>query len=388
MRVVLRHEWLQKHASPRSARGDFHWYPEAGDGERRAALAARAGSGGDALWRIEPGRVTWAASFAEVAPADRRSYVGLAVTVAEGEGPAAALLAALEPLPAAPWRDQPTTRTVEVEPPPPWSPAPAPVSPEVARALAHGLWRGGAAVVPDPAAPELPRLLATLETWLPDGVAGRARAGALIAPGGAAGGSPGPLFHYLGLAWALPPAIAARDPELGRRAWRAATGLAARGQRSLEATFDELAELSRSWNTAPELAALLARTGTVRADELAACDARAPAPLTVAADAGRLWSRVVHHWGRGLLAGDGLEQRLGALLARRVLADHLFHLDTPDQAALPWRYLRRLRRETILPRAAAARLATVVAASLPELEVPRALRDGGSATDGPEVLHA
>lgn len=350
MRVVLRHEWLQKHASPRSARGDFHWYPEAGDGERRAALAARAGSGGDALWRIEPGRVTWAASFAEVAPADRRSYVGLAVTVAEGEGPAAALLAALEPLPAAPWRDQPTTRTVEVEPP--------------------------------------PRLLATLETWLPDGVAGRARAGALIAPGGAAGGSPGPLFHYLGLAWALPPAIAARDPELGRRAWRAATGLAARGQRSLEATFDELAELSRSWNTAPELAALLARTGTVRADELAACDARAPAPLTVAADAGRLWSRVVHHWGRGLLAGDGLEQRLGALLARRVLADHLFHLDTPDQAALPWRYLRRLRRETILPRAAAARLATVVAASLPELEVPRALRDGGSATDGPEVLHA
>ncbi len=106
MRVVLRHAWLQKHPSPRSARGDFHWYPEDGDAAERAALAARAGQGGDVLWKIEPGRVTWAASFAEVAPADGRSYVGLAVTTAEGDAPASALLGAITPLRAAPWSEQ------------------------------------------------------------------------------------------------------------------------------------------------------------------------------------------------------------------------------------------------------------------------------------------
>jgi hypothetical protein len=367
MRVSLRHEWLQKHASPRSSRGDFHWFPEDGDGERRAALAARAGTGGEVLWRIEPGRVTWAASFAEVAPADRRSYVGLAVTIAEGDAPASALLAALEPVAPRPWSEEAPARDVDVIAPGPCTTAPAPVSAELARALAQGLWRGGAAVVPDPAEPALPGLWATLETWLPPSVQGKARMGSLIPPGRATVPSPGPLHHYLGLAWALPPPIAARDPALGRRAWRAAMGLAERAGISAEAIFDELELLSRSWTTAPDLAAFLARTGTVRDDEVRACDARAPAPLTAAADAGRLWSRVVHYWGRGLLAGDDLDRRLGALLARRVVADHLFHLDAPDQAALPLRYLRRLRRESIVPREAMDRLEARVAEEAPEV---------------------
>ena len=376
MRIELRHAWLQKHPSPRSARGDFHWYPEEGDAKARAALAARAGEGGEVLWRIEPGRVTWALSFAEVAPADGRSYVGLAMTTASAEAPepsdapVAALLAAITPLRPAPWRDEATSATVDVAAPAPYTPAPGPVAVEVARSLAQGLWRGGAAAVPDVAEPSLPRLLATLATWLPDAVREKPRSGALVTDGSAP--SAGPLFHYLGRAWALPAAIAARDPGMGRRAWSAAMGLATRAGLSPDAIFAELEALSRSWNTAPELAALLASTGTVRADELAACDARAPAPTsaapeTVPWDAGRLWSRVVHYWGRGLLAGDGLDRRLGALLARRIVADHLFHLDAPEQPALPLRYLRRLRRESLVPRAAMDQLEARVAEEAPEV---------------------
>ena len=370
MHVRLRHAWLQKHATPRSSRGDFHWYPEHGDDELRASLAARAGDGGEVLWRVEPGRVVWARSFAEVAPADRRSYVGLAVTVAEGDADLAVLLSAIPPLPAAPWRDQATEDSAHVAAVPTYAAAPgAPgaITPETARALAQGLWRGGPAAVPDPADVELPAMLASLETWLPEGVRGKPRIGSLIRAADGGGTSAGPLHHYLGLAWALPAPIAARDPGLGRRAWCAAMGLAARAQLTPEAIFAELEALSRSWNTAPELATLLARTGTVRADELAACDGRAPAPLAAAADAGRLWSRVVHYWGRGLLTGDGLDRRLGALLARRVVADHLFHLDAPDQAALPMRYLRRLRRESLVSRAAMDQLAAHVAAAAPEV---------------------
>lgn len=368
MRVEVRHSWLQKHPTPRSARGDFHWYPEEGDAAARTALAARAGEGGEVHWRIEPGRVTWALSFAEVAPADGRSYVGLAVTTASADSrdaPASALLAAIAPLAPAPWRDQPTVATVDVVVPPKHAAATATIAIETARSLAQGLWRGGAASVPDPADRTLPRLFATLETWLPDAIREKPRSGTLVGDGSAP--SAGPLFHYLGRAWALPAEIAARDPGMGRRAWSAAMGLAARAQLSPEAIFDELEALSRSWNTAPELAALLASTGTVRADELAACDARAPAPLTAAGDAGRLWSRVVHYWGRGLLAGDGLDRRLGALLARRIVADHLFHLDAPEQAALPLRYLRRLRRESLVPRAAMDQLEARVAEEAPEV---------------------
>lgn len=383
MTIQLRHAWLQKHPSPRSARGDFHWYPEEGDAAVRSALAARAGEGGEVLWRIDPGRVTWALSFAEVAPADGRSYVGLAVTIATGDAPASALLAAVTPRPAAPWRDQPTGEAVTVAPLSPHTPAPAAVPIETARSLAQGLWRGGAAAVPDPADASLPRLLATLETWLPEAVREKPRSGTLVGEGNAP--SAGPLFHYLGRAWALPPAIAARDPEMGVRAWSAAMGLAARAGVSPEVIFDELEALSRSWNTALELESLLAATGTVRADEIAACDARAPAPLVNAKapvqraslagarpkpvpwDAGRLWSRVIHYWGRGFLAGDGLDRRLGALLARRIVADHLFYLDAPDQPALPLRYLRRLRRESLLLRETRLRLEARVAEEAPEV---------------------
>jgi hypothetical protein len=376
MTIALRHEWLQKEATPGTAEGDFRWYPAAGDRDLRAAMTGVADDGGRAAWRIEPGRVAWAVSFTSVPASDRRRYVGLALTVAEGDAPASALLAAIDVLPAEPWRAREadagaaraTDREVAAATMTPYTPAPRAVDPATAGTLARVLWSGGAATIAAPADPALPGLCATLATWLPDDVAGRTRQGTFApAADRAADPAPPPLHHYLGLSWALPTAIAADDADLGRRAWCAACGLAARAAVAPEEMFDELAALARAWTTTEELAALLDRSGTVRADEQRACDRRAPAPLSAARDAGWLWARVVHYWGRGFLRGDELEARLGRLLARRVVADHLFHLDAPAQRALPMRYLHRLRREAIVPRAKVAALLAQVAAEIPEV---------------------
>ncbi len=368
MAIKLRHEWLQKEATPGTPEGGFRWYPAAIDGDLRAAMTGRADDGGLALWRIEPGRVAWATSFTSVPTSDRRRYVGLAMTVAEGDAPTSALLAAIDVLPGEPWRERPLTREVPVRALPRYAPAPRPLDATTATAIARGLWTGGAATIAAPTEPTLPALLATLATWLPDDVERRPRQGAFAPPADrATDPAPSPLHHYLGLAWALPAPIAARDAGLGQRAWRAACGLAARAELSPDQIFDELAALARAWTTTDELAALLERSGTVRADEQRACDHRAPAPLASARDAGWLWARVVHYWGRGLLRGDGLDRRLARLLARRVVADHLFHLDAPDQRALPMRYVHRLRRESLVTRAAADRLLAGVTAEIPEV---------------------
>ena len=364
MRVRLRHEWLQKHPSPRAARGDFHWFPGEVDADLRASLAEGARAG-QAQWRIDPGRVAWAVGFAATAPADGRRYVGLAVTVAEASAPAAELLAAIDALPAAPWQEQPGEGEVDVAPLGDDTPADTAIDAATAARAARALWRGGAMLAADPTAAAWPRALASLETWLPPAVRASARSGSIVGDGDAP--APGPLHHYLGVSWALPPAIAARDAGYGRRAWRLAHALAARQGVEVEAFFDELAALARAWDTAADLDGYLTRAGVVREAERAACDRRAPAPLGDAPDAGRLWSRVVHYWGRGLLAGDGLDERLAAVLARRVVADHLFHLDAPDQPSLPGRYLRRLRWESLLPRPRARALEAQVAAQIPEV---------------------
>ena len=368
MPITLRHEWLQKEATPGEPGGDFRWYPAVVDADLRAAMAGRADDGGQALWRIEPGRVAWAVSFTAIAAADRRRYVGLALTVAEGDAPCDALLAAIDVLPAEPWRERSLTRTVTATAAKRYTPAPRAIDAATAGAAAHALWAGGAATLAAPTDRALPGLLATLATWLPDDVDARPRHGGFAPPSERAGdATPSPLHHYLGLAWALPAAIAARDPGLGQRAWCAAIGLAARTGVTPDQIFDELAALARAWNTAEELAELLVRSGTVRKDEQAACDRRAPAPLLAARDAGWLWARVVHYWGRGFLIGDGLEARLARLLARRVVADHLFHLDAPEQRALPMRYVHRLRRESLMPRERVDALLARVAAEVPEV---------------------
>jgi hypothetical protein len=365
--IALRHEWLQKEATPGSPGGDFQWYPGEVDADLRAAMAGRADAGGQAVWQIEPDRVAWAVSYSAVAAVDRRRYIGLALTVVEGDAPTSALLAAIDVLPAAPWRERPIARAVPIAIAPPFAPAPRPVEPATAAAAAHALWSGGAHPIAAPTDPALPGLLSTLATWLPLEVDARPRHGVFVPATQAVTAAPSPMHHYLGQAWALPAAIAARDAGLGRRAWCAALGLAARAGVAPEQIFDELAALARAWNTADDLAAFLDSSGTVTLDEQRACDRRAPAPLGAAEDAGRLWARAVHYWGRGFLRGDRVEQRLARLLARRVVADHLFHLDAPEQRALPMRYVRRLQRESLLERARVDRILAQVATEVPEV---------------------
>src|SRR5262249_22968166 len=103
-----RHAWLQKHPSPLTSGREVHWYPEgahAGDRGLRAGLVERVrGIGPPAvLWQLERGRVAWGQVFAAPAPLDGRRYVGLVLSVVEGNRPAGDLLAALAPPPAAPW---------------------------------------------------------------------------------------------------------------------------------------------------------------------------------------------------------------------------------------------------------------------------------------------
>src|SRR5262249_56664316 len=103
-----RHAWLQEHPRPRATGGEFHWYPEvrgAGDRELRAGFVERVrGIEPPAvLWQLERGRVAWGQVFAAIAPLDGRRYVGMVLSVVEGDRPACDLLAALAPPPAAPW---------------------------------------------------------------------------------------------------------------------------------------------------------------------------------------------------------------------------------------------------------------------------------------------
>src|SRR5438045_1251908 len=121
MRARVRHEWLQKHATPSSASGDFHWHPAAVDGDLRAEIAERAR--GCAAWaRLAPGRVVWATGFDEIAPADGRRYPGLVVTVIESIdaiASAAALLAAVPAIASRPWAGEPEMAIdVEIVEPP------------------------------------------------------------------------------------------------------------------------------------------------------------------------------------------------------------------------------------------------------------------------------
>jgi hypothetical protein len=72
---VNRHAWLQKHPSPLTSDGEFHWYPDVpqvGDRELRAGLVERVrGIEPPAvLWQLERGRVAWGQVFSATAPLD------------------------------------------------------------------------------------------------------------------------------------------------------------------------------------------------------------------------------------------------------------------------------------------------------------------------------
>jgi hypothetical protein len=357
VRAVARREWLQKHATPSSSGGDFHWHPAAVAPALRAEIAEQAR--GCAAWaRLGPGRVVWAVGFEAIAPADGRRYPGLVVTVVEGDASAAALLAAVPAIAAAPW-DSLGAEIVEVEavePEPlaaPAASAVAALAPDEAGAAAAAL-RTGEAMACASVGVATPGALASLDAWIDVATRARVRDVAIRI------GAPAPaaaIDHYAGQAWRA----AADDAAGARRVWRAAAGLAARDGLEPAAFFDELAALAAAWHGAGELDAWLSGTGAIGDAERAAAAARGAA--LIGDDAGRLWNRVVHAWGRGCFAAP-VGDRLAAALARRILADHLIAL---ERAASPLRYWRRLRWEALVPRDARAQLEDGVRARIPTL---------------------
>jgi hypothetical protein len=168
--MILRHAWLQKHPSPSASGGEFHWHPPDRDRELRASCVERLrGIEPPAvLWTLAPGRVAWAQLFAATAPVDRRSYVGVVLTVAEGDVPARLLASLAAPEPA-PWREAAPEAT-------------AAAAPELDLAsVARALISGGQILVSDPASPRLAAQLAAMERWMPAIVTDRAREGACTA---------------------------------------------------------------------------------------------------------------------------------------------------------------------------------------------------------------
>jgi hypothetical protein len=366
-KVEVRHAWLQKHPTPTNDNGDFHWHPSTTPSDLRnelTELAARAGSGAS-LWLIAPGAVAWARGFSEVAPVDGRRYSGLVLSYAVCPGlDVCAALASLSLPPARPHAGEATTGWLELREPADCTPvSPGRLGSLVGDAsaiaqLAEVVVYGGTTVAAEPTHDTLPLLLAQLLTWLPPAARDRPRGGALTVDRDAArtdrGAGSRALLHYLAQAWTVSPA---HDPALPHTAWGAARALAGALQLPLEVLFEQFAELGRSWDDAGELARLLQRSGLLTPAELAACAAARPAPLLAphVVEAGWLWARLLHFWGRGLVAADlqaavPLTERLAALLARRVVMDHLFSLDDPTDAARPRRYLRRLALESLLPR--------------------------------------
>jgi hypothetical protein len=343
MTIEIRHAWLQKHPSPVARGGEFHWYPPDGDRELRTSFVERS-RGIDApavLWQLAPGRVSWARVFAATAPIDGRRYVGLVLTTAEDEAATAAdLLEALEVPAAAPWTESSEPgRTVAADAGAAAEVAAIGAAAEVA-AIARALLGGGDAVLAEPERPDLPRLVASVERWLPPAIAGRSRRGAWRR--GAAPQAPDRVAGLLAAAWA--------DP--GSRA-------------------------ARAWTLLCELAAAQARTVDELAAELAAAEQPATAALTDAERAvlgeARDFAGVLHAWGRGRLDGvasaASLPARLAEVLALRVLACLMADRDPRGPIAeARWHALLPAARREVL-------LDTVVrrAASLRALvEVPHA----------------
>jgi hypothetical protein len=340
--VLLRPFWQQKHPTPTSGAWDFHWHPAGLDGGLLAAVASLdLALGGGAGLVVAPGSVAWVRAFSAEVPSEQRSYVGLAGVVAHVPDAALipAALAAMVLPPAAPLAGaEPRERRVELAPL-----APGPVEAhdhDAALPLARLVVAGGAARVAAPEDPAWPARLGRLLAWLPR--VPETLRGVLTSvarPSPPLAGAEENAAHYLARGWTTPEGLAA---------WR----LLARAGRPVAEVFAELGELAAAWETADDLARYL--RGVLPAEAIAACDAAAPAPLFAhRGDAGTLWNRVLHYWGRGFLRG--VDDALARVLTGRVLVDHLVSLDEGD-AELPLRTVRRLRYEALLPAPRAAAL--------------------------------
>lgn len=291
-----RHAWLQKHPSPLTSGGEFHWYPDGtqlGDRELRAGFVERVrGIEPPAvLWQLERGRVAWGQVFSATAPLDGRRYVGLVLSVVEGNRSTGDLLAMLEPPPAAPWTQGLATesrgRELAVQ-------ELAAVRRETCgdvAGVARALMSGGAARIDDPESARLPAWIASIERILPD-LGTRPRCG-VWSTGAATGG---------------PSAGRDRVAELVAAAWREPTSRQA-----------------RAWTLLCELAAARGESIDQVGTALDAVDVGSALTAEERALVGPCGVvDVLHAWGRGWLdrspAADTLAARLADLVALRVLA--------------------------------------------------------------------
>jgi hypothetical protein len=198
------------------------------------------------------------------------------------------------------------------------------------------VWRGGAARAPIESAPAA---CAAIEAWLPRAAVRRIA----IDPD-----APEPALapDIADLARWLAAAVTAHGParDRARRAWQAVAALAAVEERSIESMFAELGALDRACSTAAALRAYLAARGITVGPRFHSDP-----------DGAAQWSRALHGWGRGRVAATTAE--LGALLARRAVADRLAGVDAQDwRAVLHWRSMLPAARAVDLERAALARL--------------------------------
>jgi len=286
--IVVRHAWLQKHASPSARDGEFHWHPPDRDRELRASCVERLrGIEPPAvLWQLSMGQVAWAQLFTATAPLDRRRYVGVALAIADEPGAHPVdLLASLVAPAAAPWSEGAD------EPREAIGLAPA-ASDALVAAIARGPLTGGSVRVADPYDAQLPRLVASVERLLPASVTTTLRRGAWRATGGTATGD--------------------RIGELIARAWR-----------------DPRSHAAHAWQLLVELADARGATIDAMAAELDRLDDIAQRALTaheleLLGRGARSFLDVLHAWGRGRLdrSADAatLPTRLADVVALRVLA--------------------------------------------------------------------
>jgi hypothetical protein len=340
-----RHAWLQKHPSPLTSAGEFHWYPEAarpGDRELRAGLVERVrGIEPPAvLWQLERGRVAWGQVFAATAPLDGRRYVGMVLSVVEGNRPAGDLLAALAPPPAAPWSDGLAVASRSHEPTVQELAAVRRETRGDVAGVVRALMSGGPARVDDPESPGLPAWIASIERILPE-PGGKPRCGVWCAVASGPGGS----SATAGAAAA--PGARDRVAELAAVAWR-----------------EPASRQARAWTLLCELAAARGESIDTVGAALVAVDPGAALTADERALAPGGVVDVLHAWGRGRLdrspAAGTLTARLADLLALRVLT-RLASGDEPGAAIAEarWYALVPAARRTQLLAAVAQRTASL-----------------------------
>lgn len=402
--AIYSHAWMQKHPTPTNNSGDFHWHPGKLPSAIRATLtelATRSRGRPASVWILDSGYVAWARTFSAIAPSDRRKYTGLVATVGQLEvaatdaksdderiapssadrGPLARRWSASlpdlighMPLPdAGPYAGQDPNATAALSAKP-VAARPVPVGPDAVGLprpvdvdallqlfddrdpqVAGAVYHGGQALCHAAHDERLSGLFGALLSWLPLAERGQPRTGMFTENRAAIEAGEYPratenFLHYLSGAWMCPAPIRQGKPGYAERTWRLVCELASSSEQTLPQLFEQLTAVSLSWDSADQLLAHLRRCDLLTSADLEACDAAAPSPLMApsVSDAGWLWNRVLHYWGRGFLTGVS-STRLARLLALRIVADHLFHLDAPDKRALPGRYLRRLHYEALLP---------------------------------------